>query len=145
MAKTKADAKTLKKALMRTNTHALMTGVMLFQFTSMLLLTFRTEPFDLQALVLAIAMPLVTRLTIALFSKLWPIDSATLIMVLFLNSVGIVTLQAIARAAITPRTEAIYSLAGIVAMGMGVAFVRWLPRHRKLLPWFALLCFVALL
>ena len=145
MAKTKADAKTLKKALMRTNTHALMTGVMLFQFTSMLLLTFRTEPFDLQALVLAIAMPLVTRLTIALFSKLWPIDRATLIMVLFLNSVGIVTLQAIARAAITPRTQAIYSLAGIVAMGMGVAFVRWLPRHRKLLPWFALLCFIALL
>ena len=145
MAKTKADAKTLKKALMRTNTHALMTGVMLFQFTSMLLLTFRIEPFDLQALVLAIAMPLVTRLTIALFSKLWPIDRATLIMVLFLNSVGIVTLQAIARAAITPRTQAIYSLAGIAAMGMGVAFVRWLPRHRKLLPWFALLCFIALL
>lgn len=145
MAKTKADAKTLKKALMRSNTHALMTGVMLFQFTAMLLLTFKSEPFNAQALVLAFAMPLVTRLTVAIFSKLWPIDRATLILALFLNSVGIVTLQGIARADVTPRTQAIYSMIGLVAMGVGVAFIRWLPKHRKLLPWFALLCFVALL
>lgn len=145
MARTKTDTKAFKKALMRSNTDTLLGGVMLFQFTSMLLLAFKTEAFNTQALVLAIVMPIVTKLTVSLISKIWPIDRATLIMALMLNSVGIVTLQAIARSNATPRTQAIYSVLGLIAMAIGIAFIRALTKYRKHIPWFALLSFAALL
>ena len=107
MARAKTNTKAFKKALMRSNTDTLLGGVMLFQFTAMLLLAFKTETFNTQALVFAVAMPIVTKLTVSVMSKIWPIDRATLIMALMLNSVGIITLQAIARSNVTPRTQAI--------------------------------------
>lgn len=145
MARTKTNTKAFKKALMRSNTDALLGGVMLFQFTAMLLLAFKTEVFNTQALIFAIALPVVTKLTVAIISKIWPIDRATLIMALMLNSIGIITLQAIARSNVTPRTQAIYSAAGLVAMGIGIAFIRALTKYRKYIPLFALVSFAALL
>ena len=60
----------------------------------------------------------------------WPMDRAILIMALFLCSVGVITLSDIAKSDITPRTQAIYALGGVVAMFAGAAFIRrW--RHWK--------------
>lgn len=143
--KAKNTAQAFKKALMRSNTESLLGFVMLFQFTSMLLLAFKSETINIQALVFAVAMPLVTNLTVKIISKLWPVDRATLIMALMLNSTGIVTLQAIARSDVTPRTQAIYSVAGLIAMAIGIAFIRALTKYRKYIPWFALICFCTLL
>ena len=108
-------------------------------------MAFKTEVFNAQALIFAIALPVVTKLTVAIISKIWPIDRATLIMALMLNSIGIITLQAIARSNVTPRTQAIYSAAGLVAMGIGIAFIRALTKYRKYIPLFALVSFAALL
>ena len=145
MARQRSKTQKYKKALMRSNTDGLFTGLILFQFTSMLLLAFKAEAFNLQALIMAFAMPAISKIVVGFFSRVWHVDRATLIMALMLNSIGIVTLQAIARSDITPRTQAVYSLIGIVAMAIGVVFIRILPKLRRFIPLFALLCFAALL
>lgn len=125
------DLSAMHKAARRTNDKMLTWLVVLFQATAMLLLTFRTDPIDLQALALAGAMPAVTLLLLGGLPKLWRIDRTVLAMVLFLCSVSVVTLTAIARAAITPLTQAIYICVGLVAMMIAIAFIRWLKNWRK--------------
>ena len=51
---------------MRSNTRLLLTAVMLFQTAAMLLIAFQGEAVNVQALVLAAALPLVTALVAAL-------------------------------------------------------------------------------
>ncbi len=50
----------LRRAVLRANTRLLLTGVLLFQFTGMLLLAIRSDSFDVQALSFAVGLPLVT-------------------------------------------------------------------------------------
>ena len=50
----------MKRALMRSNTHLLLTAVMLFQFLAMLLIAFQRGGVNLQALGFAVALPLST-------------------------------------------------------------------------------------
>ena len=97
---------------------------MLFQFTGMLLLAIRSDSFDLQALMFAVIMPLITFSVVKLFSKFWPIDRALLILTLMLCSISLITLKDIARSSITPQTQAVYMLAGLVAMAVGIGFIR---------------------
>ncbi len=114
----------LRRAVLRANTHLLLTGVMLFQFTGMLLLAIKSDSLDLQALVFAALMPAVTFFVVKLFSKLWPIDRALLILTLLLCSISLVSLKDIARSSETPLAQAYYMLAGIVAMGIGIGMIR---------------------
>ena len=114
----------LRRAVLRANTHLLLTGVMLFQFTGMLLLAVKADSFDLQALLFAVLLPAVTLLTVKLFSKIWPIDRALLILTLFLCSISLVTLKDIARSSVTPQIQALYMLAGLGAMAFGIGFIR---------------------
>ncbi len=139
----KADS--LQKALMRSNTRLLLSGVMLFQCVSMLLLTFKTSPIDTQALTFAFALPAATWLISMSITKIWPVDRAIVIMALFLCSIGIITLQDITRAAVTPRTQAIYACLGIVAMFVGIIVIRFYRNWKKWTPWLMGLCFVFLL
>ncbi len=120
----KVSANALRDNLKRANTSLLLSSVMLFQFTAMLLLTFKTSPFDHQALIFAVALPTATYLVSMGFSKIWPVDRTLLILTLFLCSISLVTLQDIARAAVTPRNQAIHMSAGLVAMVMGIVFIR---------------------
>ena len=134
-----ANIEGMRKALMRSNTRLLLSAVMLFQFTAMLLISMQEKPVDTQALILAVALPAVTWLVVMAFGRLWPIDRAILILALLLCSVGIITLSDIARAKITPLTQAIYALAGIVAMAVGVVFIRSVRHWKKwVLPGMAL-------
>ena len=55
----------MKKALMRSNTHLLLSAVMLFQALAMLLIAFQKEAFNPQALALAVAL---CALALCLFS-----------------------------------------------------------------------------
>ena len=64
--------------------------------------------------VMAAALPLVTGLVTALMGRLWPVDRAILILVMFLCSVGLITLSDIAKSDITPRTQAFYALGGLL-------------------------------
>ena len=135
----------MRKALMRSNTRLLLTAVMLYQATTMLLIAFQSGEINRQALILAAAMPLVTAVTTAVMGNLWPIDRAILIMVLFLCSTGIITLSDIARADVTPRTQAIYALGGLFAMFVGAAFIRRWSQWKKYTPALMGLCIAALL
>ena len=135
----------MKKALMRSNTHLLLSAVMLFQALAMLLIAFQKEAVNPQALALAIALPLVTWLVTTLMGRVWPVDRAILIMVLFLCSVGIITLSDIAKSDITPRTQALYALAGLAAMFVGAAFIRRFRHWKKFTPALMALCLLGLL
>jgi cell division protein FtsW (lipid II flippase) len=122
----------LRRAVLRANTRLLLTGVMLFQFTGMLLLAIKSDSFDHQALVFAVAMPLITFISVNLFSKIWPIDRALLILTLFLCSISLVTLKDIARASVTSMNQALYVLAGLFALGFGIGFIRRLRSWDRL-------------
>ena len=134
----------MKKALMRSNTHLLLSAVMLFQAAAMLLIAFQKEAINVQALVLAVALPLVTWLVTTLIGRIWPVDRAILIMVMFLCSVGLISLSDIAKSNITPRTQGYYALAGIAVMFAGAAFIRGWKRWKKQTPLLMALCLAAL-
>ena len=74
----------MRRALMRSNTRLLLTGVMLLQVTAMALVAFKDETVSVQALILAAALPVCTMLVVNLAGKLWPVDRAILILVLLL-------------------------------------------------------------
>ncbi len=63
---------------------------------------------------------------------------------LLLVSIGIITLSGIARSEVTPRTQAIYAVAGLVAMFAGAAFVRAWKSWKKFAVPLAVLCLLAL-
>ena len=135
----------MRKALMRSNTRLLLTAVVVLQALSMLLISLQPGTIDLQALLLAAALPLVTVGVTNLMGRIWPVDRAILILVLFLCSIGIITLSDIAKSPSTPRTQAVYALGGIFAMFVGAAIIRGLSNWKRLAPMLAVLCFAALL
>ena len=136
----------MRKALMRSNTRLLLTAVMLLQFLSMAVIAFAEGGVPSQQdLILAAVLPLATMLIVNLFGRFWPVDRAILILVLLLVSIGIITLSAIAKSEITPKTHAIYAAAGIFAMTVGILFIRlWKSRKKFIIP-LAILCLLALL
>ena len=83
----------MKKALMRSNTHLLLSAVMLFQCLAMLLIAFQRGGVNVQALCFAVALPLCTWLVTTLMGRVWPVDRAILILVLLLCSVGLISLS----------------------------------------------------
>lgn len=135
----------MKKALMRSNTRLLLSAVMLFQTVCMLLIALQPGKLNIQALVLAGALPLATALVTNLMGKIWPVDRALLIMIMFLCSVGIITLSDIAKSNETPRTQALYACVGLVAMFIGAAFIRNWKKWKKHTPALMGLCILALL
>lgn len=135
----------MRKALMRSNTRLLLTAVMLFQFLTMAVIAFADGGApSTQDLLLAIALPAVTMLTVNLMGRLWPVDRAILILVLLLVSIGIIALSAIAKSEITPKTHAIYAAAGLFAMLVGVLFIRLWRHWKKFALPLAVLCLIAL-
>ena len=135
----------LKKALMRSNTRLLLSAVLILQFTSALLLAFKGGSVDAQALLFAAAIPAVTWLVSTQITRLWPVDRAIIILTLLLCSIGIITLKDIARSEITPGNQAKYACAGIFAMIVGIAGIRWFRHWKKLMPYMMVLCLMALL
>ena len=141
----KPDVNRIKKALMRSNTSLLLTAVILFQFSAALLLAFKGETLDVQALAFAVAIPTATWLISTLITRVWPVDRAIIIMALLLCSVGIITLQDIARSPETPLTQAKYAGLGIIAMFMGIQAIRLYRHWKKFAPYLMVLCFVMLM
>ncbi|MBR1561022.1 MAG: FtsW/RodA/SpoVE family cell cycle protein [Clostridia bacterium] len=135
----------MRQALMRSNTRLLLSAVMMFQAAAMGLIAFQSGTVNVQALILAVAMPTVTALTASLMGRLWPVDRAILILVMFLCSLGIITLSDIARADVTPRTQAIYALAGLCAMFVGAALIRGFRAWKRFTPALMVLCVLALM
>ena len=64
----------MRRALMRSNTRLLLSGVLVFQLLAMALVAFKDETVSVQALVLAAALPLATLMVVNLMGKLWPVD-----------------------------------------------------------------------
>ena len=141
----RASVENMRKALMRSNTRLLLSAVMLFQFSAMLLIAFQERPYDAQALILAAAIPAATWLVTMLFGKIWPVDRAIVILAMLLCSVGVITLSDIARAKSTPMTQAIYAAVGVGAMAFGIAFIRGLKSWKRLVAPAMVLCLLALL
>ncbi len=139
-----ARVEDMRRALMRSNTRLLLSAVMLFQCAAMLLVALQEKPYDSQALLLAAAIPAATWLVTMVLGKIWPIDRAILILAMFLCSVGVITLSDIARSKTTPMTQAIYAALGVVAMTVGIVFIRGVKHWKKwVLPGMAL-CILAL-
>ena len=134
----------MRRALMRSNTRLLLSGVLIFQALAMALLAFKDGAVSVQALVLAAALPLVTLLAVNGMGRLWPVDRAVLILVMLLVSIGVITLSAIARSESTPRTQAVYAGIGLAAMFIGAAFVRAWKHWKKFAVPLAALCLLAL-
>ena len=105
--------------------------VMLFQATAMGLLAFKTSPIDVQAIAFAVALPLATRLLTRLLPRHLGADKVLLNLTLFLCSVSLVTLKAIAKSPVTPRNQALYMACGLVAMVAGMLFVRLVRRPER--------------
>ena len=120
----KSNAKALKHALTRANPHFLVAALMVFQVTAMLLLAFKTDTVDWQAIAFAVAMPLVSQLVLRIFVRLWPVDRTLMVLILFLCSVSLVTLKDIARSPVTPGEQGVFMLLGFVVMGFGIAVAR---------------------
>lgn len=135
----------MRRALPRSNTRLLLSAVMIFQVIAMLLIAFQSESINTQALIMAMALPVITAVITTLMGKIWPVDRAILIMVLFLCSVGLITLQDIAKSDETPLTQAIYAVIGIAAMFVGVIFIRNWKSWKKMTPLLMVLCLMALL
>ncbi len=145
MARYGLDYDNLKKLVLRSNTAILHTGVLLFQVTAMLLLTFKTPgTMDNQALFFAVAMPVCTEVVYRIFGKIWPLDRAMLLLFLFLLSVGLVTLKSISRYPDTPWEQSIFMAAGFIVMAFGIVFVRRLRSWEKLVPCLAVLSVIFL-
>ena len=124
MTKKTSQAEAMRQALRRADPSLLLYAVALFQASAMLLLTLRTQPIDVQSLILAGVMPAVTLLCVKGLPKIWKIDRVILTLVLFLCSVSVITLTAIARASVTPLTQAVYIVAGLAGMIAGIVFIR---------------------
>ncbi|MBQ2957163.1 MAG: FtsW/RodA/SpoVE family cell cycle protein [Clostridia bacterium] len=126
------DLDTMKKAASRSSGRTLTGLLVLFQATAMLLLTFKIEyTLNLQSLILAAAMPAVSLLLLKGLPKVWNIDRVMLTMVLFLCSVSIVTLTATMKTSSAPLTQVIYIGVGLVAMIIGIAFIRKLKYWKR--------------
>lgn len=135
----------MKKALMRSNTRLLLTTVVVFEALAMLLLALKPGVQSLQPLILAAALPLATIIVTNLMGKIWPVDRAILILVLLLCAIGIIALSDIAKSEVTPRTQALYALAGVVAMFVGAGLIRGFSNWKKYTPLLMFLCLLALL
>ena len=135
----------MRRALPRSNTRLLLSAVMIFQVMALLLIAFQSGTVNTQALIMAAALPIVTAVITNFMGRLWPVDRAILIMALFLCSVGLITLQDIAKSNETPLTQAIYGCVGIVAMFIGVIFIRNWKKWKKMTPVLMALCLMALL
>ena len=143
--RTQKKVEKMRRALMRSNTRLLLTAVVIFQALAMLLIALKPETASLQPLIFAVAIPLTTILVTNLMGKIWPVDRAILILVLLLASVGLIALSDICRSEETPRDQAIYALAGVLAMFVGAALIRGLSDWKKRTPLLMALCALALL
>ena len=143
--RTQKKVEKMRKALMRSNTRLLLTAVVIFQALAMLLIALKPETASLQPLIFAAAIPLATVLVTNLMGRLWPVDRAILILVLLLASVGLIALSDVCRSEETPRSQAIYALAGVAAMFVGAGLIRGLSDWKKRAPLLMALCAVALL
>ena len=140
------SVETMRRSLKRANVSFLLYIIVLFQLSAMVLLSLKDGAIDMQALYLAGIMPTATVLLVKLLPKIWKIDTLILTLTLFLCSVSVITLTAIARSSITPRNQAIYIAAGLIAMLCGIVFIR---RFRRWGRWkvFFMVCslgFIAL-
>lgn len=119
------------RSLREADTSLLTVVVMLFQASAMGLLAFKTNPIDTQALAFAVALPLITRVLTRLMSRHLKADGLLLNLTLFLCSVSLVTLKAIAKSPVTPRNQALYMACGLMAMIAGMLFVRHVRHPEK--------------
>ena len=121
----------MEQALKGADVSVIGLAVMLFQFTAMGLLAFKTSPIDWQAVLFALALPVITSLLMRYLPRYFQADRTLLILTIFLCSVSLVTLKGIAKSPITTRNQAIYMLAGLVAMIAGMQFVRHVRRPER--------------
>ncbi|MBQ3574566.1 MAG: FtsW/RodA/SpoVE family cell cycle protein [Clostridia bacterium] len=143
--RTQRKVQKMRRALKKSNTRLLLSSVAIFQLLAMLLVSLQGGQVSVQALIMAAAIPIATILITNIMGRIWPVDKALLILILLLCSIGLITLSDICKSEETPRTQAIYALAGVVAMFIGAGVIRGfgkIKRHRKILM---ALCLIALL
>lgn len=105
-----------RKRMTRAYELPLLYMVMLFQFASMLLLTFRdgnVEPFSLM---MSVCLPLGTFMGLKILSRLFYADRCIYILVAFLCSLGVILLRAVLKKVTDASEQAVF-------MGMGFVFL----------------------
>ena len=114
---------------------ALRPAVMLFQFLACLLLSFRGEELDRQALFFALALPGCTLAMSLVLGRFFRADNTVTLLMMFLIGVGVITLKDIARSPQTPMEQFIYFGVGAVGLLAAVVFMRHLLAWEKWTYW----------
>lgn len=121
-----------RKRLNRINELPLLYMVMLFQFASMLLLTFRDGVIDTFSLQMSLYLPIGTYVGLKLFQKLYPIDRCIYILIAFLSSLGVILLRAVFKTTKNASDQATFLLIGYVFMLVSAGIVRRVRSWDKL-------------
>ncbi len=129
--KKKLDADSMRRMQKRADVSLILYAVMLFEATGMAVLALKNGGVDLQAAGFAVALPAVTWLLVWALPKWLRVDSLLLTLTLFLCAVSLVTLKAIARSPVTPGEQAMYMLVGLVALMMGIGFIRLVRKPHR--------------
>lgn len=102
----------------------------LFQISAFVLLALKTQPIDVQALILAAAFPLGTLALDMLIRRVWHADRALLMLVMLISSIGMVTLVDITKP-VTARSQALFFIVAIAAMLIAIVIIRRMTRWEK--------------
>jgi len=114
---------------------SLRSAVMLFQFLCCLLLGLRDQAIDEQALFFALALPAATFLLSWILSRWFRADDTIVLLMMFLISTGVITLQDIARSPETPMVQFTYFGIGCAGLIAAVIFVRRVRAWEKWTYW----------
>ena len=83
---TQTERESAETRLNARKSHFLVAALMVFQVTAMLLLAFKTDTVDWQAIAFAVAMPLVSQLVLRIFCAALAVDRTLMVLILFLCS-----------------------------------------------------------
>jgi len=134
-----------RKKLTRTNELPLLYAVMLFQFVSMLLLSFRDADVEMFSVTMSIVLPLGTYFGLKILAYLWPCDRALYIKVMFLCSLGVILLRAVFKKETNAYDQAVFIGVGYIFMLLGVWFVRRASAGGSFYKWIMPVCIIFLL
>lgn len=102
----------------------------LFQISAFVLLALKTQPIDIQALILAAAFPLGTLALDMVVRRVWHADRALLMLVMLISSIGMVTLVDITKP-VTARSQALFFIVAVAAMLIAIVIIRRMTRWEK--------------
>ncbi len=106
--------------------------IVLFQISAFSLIALKSQPVDMQALIMAAAFPLGTLLLKMLIDRVWHVDRILYLLTMALCSIGMVMLEDITKP-VTALKQAIFFAPAIGAMLIAIVIMRRVTNWEKLM------------